>query len=260
MFSRNSFGDFYPINSPLHKINPIIKFMCFLISLVILIGTNSLELHFFSFALILIMMLFSNVPIKFYISSIYSLRFLILILLFLFASLSLSLELCLVLFIKIIIFIEYLNIIIYTTSSSELLYGIERFFNPFNILNFNLKKLSLFIVNTIKFFPLLLTTEYKILKTQASRGIDYNHSDILGKIYAVSNTFKNAFRLTKYKIKSINYVYNLRIFKVNKKRSNLRINYVGFYDFVFLSFHLILLIGYILERGLLNEILSKYFL
>ncbi len=252
MFSRNSFGDFYPVNSSLHKVNPIIKFLCFLISLIILIGTNSLELHSFNLALIFIMMLFSNVPIKFYFNSLYSLRFILIFLLFLFAALSFSLELSLVIFMKIIIIIEYLNIIIFTTSSSELIYGIENLLYPFNILNFNLKRLALSLVNIIKFFPLLITTEYKILKTQASRGIDYNHSDIIGKIYAVGATLKNTFRITRYKLRNISEVSNLRLFNIRKKRSNLRVNYIGFYDFALFSFHIVLLIGYVIEKGLIS--------
>ncbi len=256
MYSRNSFGDFYPTDSSLHKINPIIKFISFLISIILIIGTNSLELHVFLITLIFVMMMFSNVPMKFYFNTLYSLRFIWILLLFFFASVGFSLELCIVYFIKIIVILEYLNIIIYTTSPSELFYGIESIFIPFNILNFNMGKLALTLVNIIKFIPLLITTEYKILKTQASRGIDYHHSDIMGKIYAITHTLKNTLRLCIYKMKKTSEVSKFRMFNIKRKRSNLRVNYVGFYDFIFISFHIALLIGYIIERGLLNEVLA----
>ncbi len=256
MYSRNSFGDFYPIESLLHKINPVIKFISFLIIIIIIIGTNSLELHIFMISLIFVMMMFSNVPMKFYFNTLYSLRFIWILLLFFFSSIGFSLELCIVYFIKIIAVLGYLNIIIFTTSPSELYYGIESMFIPFNVFNFNIGRLALSIVNIIRFLPLLITTEYKILKTQASRGIDYHHSDIMGRIYAVIHTLKNTLRLCFYKIKKTSEVSKLRMFNVKRKRSNLRVNYVGFYDFVFLSFHIALLISYIFERGLLNEILA----
>lgn len=256
MYSRNTFGDFYPIESILHKINPVVKLISFLISLVLIIGTNSLELHIFLIALVFIMMMFSNVPMQFYFNTLYSLRFVWIFLLFLFAYLGFSLELCIVYFIKIIVVLEYLNIIAYTTSPSELFYGLKNIFAPFNILNLNIGVLALAIVNIIKFIPLLITTEYKILKTQASRGIDYHHSDIVGRIYAICHTFKNTLRLCVYKMKKTSEVSKLRMFNVKRRRSNLRVNYVGFYDFVFLAFHIALIIGYVFERGLLNEILA----
>lgn len=257
MYSRNSFGDFYPIESSMHKINPIIKLISFIICIVLFIGSNKLELHVFALALIFVMMLFSNVPMRFYFNTIYSLRFILLILLFLFAHLGFSFELCLVYFIKIIVLLEYLNIIIYTTSPSELYYGIEGLFAPFNILNFNMGGISLAIVNIIKFIPLLITTEYKILKTQASRGIDYHHTDIIGKIYAVVHTLGNTLRVCIYKLRNSSEVSKLRMFSIKRKRSNLRVNYAGFYDFIFLLFHVALLIGYVFERGLLNEVLAQ---
>lgn len=256
MYSRNTFGDFYPIESVLHRINPVVKFISFLISIILIVGTNSLELHVFLIVLIFIMMMFSNVPMKFYFNTLYSLRFIWIFLLFFFASLAFSLELCIAYFIKIIVVLEYLNIIIYTTSPSELFYGIESVFLPFNIFYFNLSRLALTIVNIIKFIPLLITTEYKILKTQASRGIDYHHSDIIGKVYAIAHTLKNTLRLCVYKMKKTSEVSKFRMFNIKRKRSNLRVNYVGFYDFIFLAFHIALLIGYIFERGLLNEILA----
>lgn len=257
MYSRHSLGDFYPVKSTMHKINPIIKFINFLIVIVLVIGSTSLEIHLFLISLVVVMMLISNVPLRFYFNTLYSFRYMWLILLFVLSHLGFSLELCVVYLIKIISVLQYLNIIIYTTSTSELYYGFEKILGTFNFLNFNIGKISIAIVNAIKFFPLLMMTENRILKTQASRGIDYYHSDIIGKLYAIKNSLNNTFRVYKYKQKQISNMTNLRMFTTRRKRTNLRVNYVGFYDVIFLLFHLALLTSYIFERGILDEILIK---
>jgi energy-coupling factor transporter transmembrane protein EcfT len=178
-------------------------------------------------------------------------RFILIILLILFLFLDFDLNKGALIYMKIILLIEYLNIITYTTSSSELYYAIGSILSMFNLLNFNIDKLTLKIVNTLRFIPKLTNSEYKILKTQASRGIDYNHSDLFGKYYAYNNSLKNIYRVYKYNIKKLNEVSEIRMFNIKRKRTNLRVNYVGFYDFIFLAFHVTLLIGYIFDRGLL---------
>ncbi len=252
MYSRNSFGDFYPVDSVIHKINPIIKFISFFICIVVSIGSTSFEIQFFAISLLFIMILFSNVPFRFYFNSLYSLRFIFIVLFIILFFLKFTLSDIVLVYMKIILLIEYLNIITYTTSSSELYYGIGMILSFFNILSLNLDKVSLKIVNILRFVPLFINSEYKILKTQASRGIDYNNSDLFGKIYAYSSSLKNVFRIYKYNKNKFNEVSWIRMFNIKRKRTNLRVNYVGFYDFIFLAFYIAILIGYIFERGLVS--------
>lgn len=250
MYSRNSFGDFYPVDSIIHKINPIVKFISFLICALISIGLNSFKLEFFAISLLFVLILFSNVPFKFYFNSIYSLRFLFIILFIILFLLNISLSNIILIFMKIILLVEYLNVITYTTSSSELYYGIGVILSSFNLFSVNLNKLSLKIVNFLRFIPLIINSEYKILKTQASRGIDYNNSDLVGKLYAYNYSLKNVLRIYKYNLNKFNEVSQIRMFNIKRKRTNLRVNYVGFYDFIYLAFHVTLLIGYIFNKGL----------
>ena len=62
------------------------------------------------------------------------LRYVYIFLLFLLASKGLSLENAITIFLKISMIIEYLALIFYTTSNSELKYAIEKILNPINVL------------------------------------------------------------------------------------------------------------------------------
>ena len=66
MYSRNSFGSYYPIDSTIHRLNPIFKLINFIIMILLMILCKSLTIHIFAFLLVLIMLLLSLVPFRYY--------------------------------------------------------------------------------------------------------------------------------------------------------------------------------------------------
>lgn len=251
MQSNKYFGSYYPVESIIHKLNPVIKLLCLFLFLIPMIGSMDLKLHIVILFFIIMILYSSNVPLRFYMNMLYGLRYIYIFLLFLFASRGLTLEQTVITLIKISAIIEYLAFIFYTTAPSELKYGIEKILNPFNFLNLNLGKFSNFIVSIITFFPLLFTVEQSVLMNAGSRGLDYYHSDILAKIIVVMSSFKNTLRLTFQKIKETKLACELKMYKVTKFRTNLRTNKVRFFDIILILIHLIFIAYYIYERGLL---------
>lgn len=258
MYSKNSFGSFYPVDSALHRLNPIVKILNFVIAVVILIISSNLQVNLFLLGLVIIMCLLSFVPTKFYFNSFYSLRYIFIFIIILCYFFGLSLETACVYIIKVVVVVEYLFVIIYTTSPSELNYGIEKLLNVFNILGLNMARVAVKVTNILRFIPLLITIENKILKSGSSRGIDYNNSDIIGRGYAVMKAYTNALRLSLKKSKDIKRNEEIKLFDIRKHRTNYRTNRVGFYDLMFFLFHVCIIISVLVERGVLNEILTKF--
>lgn len=254
MQSNKYFGSFYPVNSIIHKLNPVVKLLCLLLFLVPMIGSMDIKLHIVILFFITMILYSSNVPLRFYMNMLYGLRYFYILLLFVFASRGLTLEETVIVLIKISSIIEYLAFIFYTTAPSELKYGIEKILSPFNFLNLNLGKISNTVILIITFFPILFTTEQSVLMNAGSRGLDYYHSDILAKIVVVASSFKNTLRLTIQKIKETKLACELQMYKVTKFRTNLRTNKVKFFDIILIFVHLIFIAYYIYERGLLWDI------
>lgn len=258
MYSKNSFGNFYPVDSSIHRLNPVVKFLNFIITIVLIIISMSLKVHIFLFALVAIMTLLSFVPTKFYFKTFYSFRYIYILIAFFCVSLGLDLEITIIYLLKLIIVTECLVLMIYTTSPSELNYGMEKILRIFNIFGLNVSGMVVDITNAIRFIPLVITTESKILKSQSSRGIDYYNSDIFGKTYALFSAYKNVLRLSFKKSKQIRKIEEIRLFNVRKRRTNYRTNKVGFYDLIFFLFHITIVVAYLIEGGYLNEILNKF--
>lgn len=254
MYSRNSLGSYYPIDSAMHRLNPTCKLIMFLISIFLIIFSTSLYVHLFLFALIVVMMLLSYVPLRYYFNTFWSLRYILLIIVFACSSFGVNIINTCAYMLKLIILVEYLNVLAFTTSPSETEYGIEKVLTPFNIFFLPVSSLSMKLNNALRFIPLMLSVEYKILKAQTSRGIDYYHSTIFGRIYAIYNVFENVIEQTKRKNRDIYFSSCLRLYNTKKYRTNYRTNKIGFYDIVFLSFHLLLVYAFIKERGLLWDI------
>ena len=197
------------------------------------------------------MMLLSFVPLKFYMNTFWSLRYLYILVAFICASFRMNMSGCLVVLSKIVVVVEYLNIISYTTSPSESAYGIEKFLSYFNILLLPISGLAFKINSILRYVPLLLTVEHKTLKAQASRGIDYYHTNIFGRMYAVCNLYLNVHRLTRRKNREIAFSRELKLFNLRRYRTNFRTNKVGFYDIFFTAFHILLVLAYLKDKGVI---------
>ena len=164
MYSRNSFGSYYPIDSTIHRLNPVIKLVNFIILILLLILCNSLIIHVFALLLLIIMILLSLVPYRYYFDTFWSLRYLYIIIAFLCLYFDKSLELCFVWLIKLVCVVEYLSLIAYTTSPSESAYGIEKFLSLFNFLFLPVSKFS--FKSLILIYPsLVFTSGFAYLKS-----------------------------------------------------------------------------------------------
>lgn len=251
MYSRNSFGSYYPISSTIHKLNPIMKLINFIITILVLLLSNNLQINIFVLVLTIIMMILSYVPFKYYFNTFWSLRYIYLFLIFFLYSLGINFNDTVCYLIKLIVVVEYLNILAFTTSPSESVYGIERFLSMFNFLMLPVNKIAIKINSILRYFPLLLVVNYKTIKAQSSRGIDYYNSNIFGRGYVFMNLFSNSLRLTKSKSKEINYASELKLYNDKRYRTNYETNRVGFNDIFFFMFHLALLYACVVEKGLL---------
>ena len=251
MYSRNSFGSYYPISSTIHKLNPIMKLINFIITILVLLLSNNLQINIFVLVLTIIMMILSYVPFKYYFNTFWSLRYIYLFLIFFLYSLGINFNDTVCYLIKLIVVVEYLNILAFTTSPSESVYGIERFLSMFNFLMIPVNKIAIKINSILRYFPLLVVVNYKTIKAQSSRGIDYYNSNIFGRGYVFMNLLSNSLRLTKAKSKEINYASELKLYNDKRYRTNYETNRVGFNDIFFFMFHLALLYACVVEKGLL---------
>ena len=254
MLDYKRFTSYYPVSSQLHKTNPIIKLLCLLLLLVSIILTSEVKLVVFMLFLTFVLMYYSKVPLRFYLDIIYGMRYIYILLLLYLGMKGLYLEETLMLYFKITIVMLYLALVLYTTSSKELKYGLEKIINPLNILKINFSPFINSLVNIITFFPTLFITEKEVLIASSSRGLDYIHADVLSRVYVVLVNLKNTFRLTFERLEKEKLNAFLRGYSTNKYRTILSVQRVGFLGIIMLLSHIIFVAYVIWERIMLWDI------
>lgn len=249
MYSRNSFGSYYPVNSIIHRLNPIIKLILFITGTFIIIATNSLYIHLFLLSIVFVMILLSYVPLRYYMKTIWFFRYFYILLIFVSAYLSNTLEETVVYILKFTIIIEYLNVISFTISPSETIYSIEKILSPFNFLFLPLSKIAIKINSILRYIPNMLNIQNKVLKAVSSRGIDYYYTNIFKRIFILEQTLSSVFALLTRKNNDILLNLKLRQYNSKKMRTNYRTNKIGVYDILFIIFHLLLIVALFKEGG-----------
>lgn len=234
MQSNKYFGQYYPIDSKIHNLNVFTKLITLLLLIITLLISNSLRLELVIFFFIFILLYESKVPLRFYFNIIYGLRYLLIILVVLLASKGLTLNVAVTILFKVFNIISYLSLIFYTTSNSELKYGLEKLISPFNFLNLRVSTFINRLVNLINFFPLLLITEREVLISSSARGLDYFHTDLMSRFITALISLKNTFRLTKEKLNRKKLSNKIKLYSTKTYRTNLRTNKFKLYDLIIL--------------------------
>ncbi len=240
MFNNITFGKYYNKISVIHRLSPIFK----IISLFIMIGSiffidSYIDILMLTCYLVL-MMIYSNISIITYLKNIYSIKifliFIFIIDLIFYSSIS---NIIFDLY-KIIFIIIYSSALTYTTSTSEITYGIEKILKPLsNYIPVN--DIAMIITLTIRYIPTLTMESSRIIKSQKLRGIDFDSKNIRVKISSLVGVFIPMFILSLKKSESLGDIMDLRLYNYGKSRTNLRTNSWRKIDSILLFLNIVIL-------------------
>jgi energy-coupling factor transport system permease protein len=167
-------------------------------------------------------MILSRVPLKLYLKSISSLKVLIIFLILITLVFGGSWYQVTTSIIKIVLSILYAMILTYTTSKSEITFGLEKVFSPLKVIRLPIEKMALSVTLAMRFIPTIFDQTQKVMKSQASRGIDFNHTSLKGKVIAISSMMAPMFILTFKKADAVADAMEVRMYDYKEKRTNFR--------------------------------------
>ena len=247
MSNSNLLGSYYPEKSIIHSINPLIKIISILILLLSIFINNNIYLSLIVLLVIILISLFAKLPYNTYLKVLYGLKYIILFTIIIYLLFNYNLIDIVVIVLRLYSIVLYTTIITMTTSHKEMTRGIEMFLYPFSLIGLNVNKVSLMLTLALRFIPTILTQADKIMKSQRSRGIDYNSYEINKKLYSLKTILLPIFILTLRRADTISDVLQLRMYDLNSTRSHL-INYeIKMKDIIFLIISILILALSILE-------------
>jgi len=248
MFKEFIIGKYYPIKSALHKLSPVNKIICTFIFLITLFIIDKFYLYMLLASHVMILMIISNIPIKNFINGIKNLRLLI-IFVFIFDYLfTNNILLASTSSLRIILIIVYTLLFTYTTKPDEITYGLEKVFSPLKYIKVPVKEVALSLTLALQFIPIIFEQADKILKSQASRGIDFKYSNIKGKMLALSTILVPMFILSFKRADNLADSMEVRLYNSSIKRSYYKLNNWSELDNTIFLLHIAILVFLILSE------------
>ena len=242
MLNKIMIGRYYPVNSQVHKMNPLAKIICILLFIVMIFFTYDIRFNVIISVLLILMLLNTKVPMKIYIKTILSIKWLLLFILIINLILRTNLQVTIITALRLVYIVLYTSILTLTTPPTEITYGLEKFFSPLRLIGIPVNKMALSISLALRFIPTIIDQGNKIIKSQASRGIDYYNSNFRGKILAIKSLIIPIFVLSIKRADDLADAMEVRLYNINNKRTNFRQNRGGVYDTFLVLMHLALFI------------------
>jgi energy-coupling factor transport system permease protein len=125
-----------------------------------------------------------------------------------------------IIILKIISLILISSLLTFTTKINSINKGIENVLSPLKILKMPVFETALIISLTIRFIPTILTQAEKILKSQASRGVDFKNDSLKGKIVALSSMLIPMFILSFKRADDLANIMEVRLYGYTDKRTD----------------------------------------
>ena len=238
MLNKVMIGRYYPINSLVHKMNPLAKIICVLLFIVMIFLTFDIRFNIVMSILLILMLFNTKIPANIYIKTVFSIKWLLLFILIVNIIVGSSLQVTIITVLRLIYIVLYTSILTLTTPPTEITYGLEKLFSPLRLIGVPVNKMALSISLALRFIPTIIDQGNKIIKSQASRGIDYYHYNFKGKLLALKSLVIPMFVLSFKKADDLADAMEVRLYNVNSRRTNFRQNKWRFYDTFIVLMHL----------------------
>lgn len=242
MLNNVMIGRYYSVKSKIHAMNPLAKIICTFLFLLITLMCSNIILNIVLIFFVLIIANMTHISMNLYFKTIKSIRFIIIFIIIINLILKVDVQITLVMIIRLSLIVMYTTILTLTTPPNEITYSLEKFFAPLKILKVPVNKMALTLSLALRFIPTIIDQGNRILKTQASRGIDYYNSNFKGKLLAIKSLILPMVILTIKKADQLADSMEIRLYNINEKRTNFRLNRWGVFDTYLVLMHLLLLI------------------
>ncbi len=217
-----SFSRYKNINSVVHKIDPITKFICFVLLTTLIFLCSSLASLISVFIFMVLGCLFARVKIKvFFTSILFVIPFFVMMLIFYSISIgsleTASIVVALMTF-RIYIFILLAVIYTSTTKETEIAASIEWIITPLRLIRVPTYEIAMIITLAIRFVPLMIEDVRMIMIAQTSRGVNVYNGSISVKFKGLVKSLLPMLVLAFKRSEDISNAMVIRGYKIGNKR------------------------------------------
>ena len=133
---------------------------------------------------------------------------------------------------RLIMMISLTMVLTSTTKPMDLTYAFEWYMTPFKIINFPVSEIAMTLSIALRFIPTLLDETDRIMKAQASRGVDFNHGRLGKRIKAIISLIIPLFVSAIERSEELSNAMEARGYDPKAKRTRYRILHFSYRDII----------------------------
>lgn len=241
MLNNISIGRYINKSSVVHKLNPVFKIISLIIMITSIFFIDSyIDIILLSMYLLLTM-LYSDIDIKIYLKNILGIKIFLIFIFIIDIIFFTNINRIIFDIFKLIFIVLYSSVLTYTTSITELTYGIEKILKPFNKI-IPTSDIAMIITLSIRYIPTLTEEANRIINAQKLRGIDFTTRNIKERLISIGGIFIPMFTLSIRKAEITADIMDLRLYNYGKSRTNYRTNNWQIIDSLLLILNILILI------------------
>lgn len=154
---------------------------------------------------------------------------------------------------RIMIVVMLSSLLTFSTMPTDLNNGLESVLKPLKVIRFPVSELSMMLSITLRFIPTLLDETNKIMKAQASRGVEFSESKLKEKISQIISLLIPIFVISFKRAEDLANAMEARGYIIGAKRTKIDVMKIGLVDFVSLFILVgLLTVNILMATGTIN--------
>lgn len=156
---------------------------------------------------------------------------------------------------RILIVVMLSSLLTFTTMPTDLNNGLESVLKPFKVVRFPVAELSMMLSITLRFIPTLLDETTKIMKAQASRGVEFSESKLKDKISQIISLLIPIFVISFKRAEDLANAMEARGYVIGAKRTKIDQMKLGLVDLVSVTILVLLLtLNILVNTGVIHAL------
>ncbi len=264
MFRDIAFGQYYPTNSLVHKLDARVKLLLTILFVVVIFFIKSYFGFMLTAFVLTVIILSARVPIM---SVLKSVRGIIFIILFtsilnlffikqgevlvswkIFTITKVGVHTTIKMVLRLVLLISGASILSLTTTPVELADGVESLMSPLRLIKVPVRDIAMIMSIALRFIPTLFEETNKIIAAQKARGASFDTGNVFAKAKAMMPVliplFVNSFR----RADELAFAMDARCYNATDKRTKMKKAKIGLGDIVALLFMLSFATVILLDR------------
>lgn len=250
MLKDITIGQYFPLNSPIHKLDPRIKIILTIFCVVLVFSASNIVSVLLALAGVLVVIALTKVPFKLYFKGLKAIWLIIILTsvinlfyvkgdpIFTLGFITITVQgvmQCIFIILRLISMILISSVLTYTTSPTELTDAIERLLKPLSVFKIKIHELAMMMTIALRFIPTLIEETEKIMNAQKARGADMESGNFMHKIKAMIPIFIPLFISAVRRAVDLAMAMECRCYKGGDGRTRMKVLKLKVRDFISLA-------------------------